>query len=149
MTYPALFVEYCASIETKRRLTSLRRSILYILWHTKKPLKAYEILNALLQNKQNSKPSTIYRVLDYFVALRLVHKIDSIQSYTLCHQPKERLPREILMVCNHCFGVHESYDQALIETIQNLAKKNLFQLGQDVIELKGLCQNCSLLCEHI
>ena len=143
MIYPASFVEYCEAIETERRLTSLRRSILFILWHTQKPLKAYEILQALLQDKQNAKPPTVYRVLDYFVALRLVHKIESIQSYTLCHQPKKRLPQEVLMVCNRCYGVHEAYDQALVETMQKLAQLNLFQLGQDVIELKGLCQNCN------
>ncbi len=143
MIYPGVFVEYCASIETKGRLTSLRKSILYILWQTKKPLKAYEIVNALLQNKQNSKPSTVYRVLDYFIALRLVHKIDSIQSYTLCQKHEARLPQEVLMICNRCNNVHESYDQSIIETIKKLAKMNFFQLGQEVIELKGVCQKCS------
>jgi Fur family zinc uptake transcriptional regulator len=143
MSYPPIFTEYCGSIEAVTRMTSLRRSILFILWHSQKPLKAYEILDALLENKQNSKPSTVYRVLDHFVTLRLVHKIESIQSYTLCHQPKERLPQEILMVCNRCNGVNEAYDQAFIDTIQKLAKENCFQLGQDVIELKGICCNCN------
>jgi len=140
MIYPTPFIDYCASIDS--RLTSLRKSILYILWHIDRPLKAYEILNELVQIKQNSQPPTVYRVLDYFVDCGVVHKIESIQSYTLCHDPKKHLPSEILMVCNRCHGVREVYDNDMITLIQKISRENFFALGQDVIELKGLCSPC-------
>ncbi|MDP1604107.1 MAG: transcriptional repressor [Legionella sp.] len=140
MIYPVPFNDYCASIES--RLTSLRKSILYILWHTEKPLKAYEILNALLQIKENSQPSTVYRVLDYFVNSGVVHKIESIQSYTLCREPRKHLPSEVLMVCSKCHHVRELYDTNMRALVQKLSCENFFHLGEDAIELKGLCATC-------
>ncbi|WP_176119746.1 MULTISPECIES: transcriptional repressor [Legionella] len=126
------------------RLTSLRKSILYILWGTTKPLKAYEILDRLLQSKQNAKPPTVYRVLDYFVECGVVHKIESIQSYTLCHEPEKHYSSEVLMVCNDCHQVNELYDQAMHDLVHKLSKENRFHLGQGAIELKGICHQCQL-----
>lgn len=140
MMYPAEFIDYCATIDY--RLTSLRKSILFILWQTEKPLKAYELLNELLLIKQNSKPPTIYRVLDYFVERGIVHKIESIQSYTLCREPKKQLPSEVLMVCNRCHCVREVYDKRMRALVQTLSRNSNFHLGQDAIELKGLCSIC-------
>ena len=116
---------------------------MFILWYVDKPLKAYEILNELLLIKQNSKPPTVYRVLDYLVDCGVVHKIESIQSYTLCHEPKKNLASEVLMVCNRCHGVREVYDNDMIALIHKLSQENLFIVGQDVIELKGLCFACN------
>lgn len=140
MIYPPSFIDYCATIDY--RLTSLRKSVLYILWHIKKPLKAYEILNKLLEIKENSKPPTVYRVLDYLLACGIVHKIESIQSYTLCHEPEKHLPSEVLMVCNHCHGVQEVYDKTMSDLVKKLAAENLFIPGQDTIELRGYCHGC-------
>lgn len=140
MNYPQDFLAYSASIDIK--LTSLRKSILYILWQENKPLKAYEILNELQQSKKNSQAPTVYRVLDYFVSAGLVHKIESIQAYTLCIEPKKHLASEILMVCSDCYQVREIHDQDLRNLVQALATRHCFSLAQDAIELKGSCQNC-------
>lgn len=140
MPYPHSFIDYCYSIGT--RLTSLRKAVLFILWQLEKPLKAYEILEALLQSKLNSQASTVYRVLDYLVEMGIVHKIESIQSYTLCNAPKKRLPSEVLMLCEQCRSVSEIYDKALTHKIQQWAEGHFFYLGKEVIELKGVCNNC-------
>lgn len=84
MAYPVAFLDFCATVAHKP--TSLRKNVLYILWRSDKPLKAYDILEQLLQFNANAKPPAVYRVLDYFVALGLVHKIESIQSYSLCQE---------------------------------------------------------------
>ena len=140
MNYPVPFLDYCDAIEI--RLTSLRKAVLYILWQMERPLKAYEVLDNLLQTKENAAPPTVYRVLDYFVAAGVVHKIESIQSYTLCREPKKILPQEILMVCNQCRRVQEIYDEKFGLLIQKLSQHHYFQLNQEAIELKGLCRDC-------
>src|ERR1700722_1222822 len=111
MTYPAAFLNYCATKELK--FTSLRRSVLFILWKAEKPLKAYELLDKLLEIMQNAKPPTVYRVLDYFVEVGVVHKGESIQSYTLCFEPEKHQASEVLMLCNACHQVNELYDKNL------------------------------------
>lgn len=143
MIYPASFLAYCASVNY--RLTSLRKRILFILWHVDKPLKAYEILEQLILIKNNSQPSTVYRVLDYFVSCGIVHKIESIQSYTLCCEPEKQLPSEILMVCNRCHQIQEIYDLQLHLLVKKISAEHNFYIGQDIIELKGFCGACQVL----
>ena len=140
MNYPAPFLQYCATLDLK--LTSLRKEVLHLLWCAKKPLKAYEILEGLLKTKSNSKPTTVYRTLLFFVASGAVHKIESIQSYTLCCEPEKHLPSEVLMVCNDCHQVIEVYDAAVRSLVAKLADDYHFRLRQDVIELKGTCKQC-------
>lgn len=141
MNYPSSFIDYC--IHLGLRFTSLRKNVLYLLWRQGKPLKAYEILEQLKGVQLNAKPTTIYRVLDYFVSCKLVHKIDSIQSYMLCHSPEQHFPMEVLMVCNHCHRAQESYEAELHDLIIRLAKKNHFHSDTNVIEVKGICEQCT------
>lgn len=143
MSYPTPFLDYCAGIKLK--LTSLRKTVLFILWTEDRPLKAYEILERLLQSKLNAQPPTVYRVLDYFVHSGLVHKIESIQSYTLCHEPDKQFPSEVLMVCNNCHQVQEVYDKTMHTLLKKLSEANHFHLGQAAIELKGFCEACRSL----
>lgn len=140
MIYPTAFLNYCTSIELK--LTSSRKSVLFILWNSQKPLKAYEILDNLLKINSNAKPPTIYRVLDYFVECGIVHKIESIQSYKLCHEPEKHHPSEILLLCNDCHQVNEFYDKTMRKLVEKLAQENYFHLGQEAIELRGVCEEC-------
>ncbi len=143
MNYPASFIDYCVSLKLK--LTSSRKEVLYILWQAQKPLKAYEILANLLTIKPHLKPPTIYRTLEYFVANGTVHKIESIQSFTLCGEPEKQLSSEALMVCNTCHHVIEIYEASLRDAVVKLAKAHQFKLHQDAIELKGICERCSKL----
>lgn len=147
MIYPAYFLNYCATMKLK--YTSLRKSVLFILWSIEKPLKAYEILDRLLKIKQNAKPSAVYRVLDYFVACGVVHKIESIQSYTLCSEPEKHHSSELLMVCNDCHQVSELYDVNLGALVQKLSQENQFHLGKGAIELRGSCEKCYPSTDHI
>ena len=140
MNYPVLFTQYCSTLELK--LTSLRKEVLYILWCAKKPLKAYEILDDFLKTKSNSTPPTVYRALLFFLTSGIVHKIESIQSYTLCCEPEKHLPSELLMVCNHCHQVIEIYDASVRALFTTLTDRHQFELKQDAIELKGTCHQC-------
>lgn len=140
MNYPRPFIEYYNTLD--RKLTSLRRDVLYILWCEQKPLKAYEILDILLKTKPNATPPTVYRALTFFVASNIVHKIESIQSYTLCCEPDKHWSSEVLMVCNICHQVIEVYDAEVRTLVANITTKHSFRLNPDAIELKGLCQSC-------
>jgi Fur family zinc uptake transcriptional regulator len=140
MGYPPLFIEYFKQLPTT--LTSLRKAVLFSLWSAEKPLKAYDILDRLVKITPNITAATVYRTLDFFMSTGLLHKIESIQSYTLCSAPEKHLPSELLMVCEACQQVTEVYDADLRELLTQLALNSSFRLSQHVIELKGLCQRC-------
>jgi Fur family zinc uptake transcriptional regulator len=141
MSYPQAFITYCATLDLK--LTSLRKEILFILWHShKKPLKAYEILEKLLKTKLNATPPNVYRTLDFFTNNGIIHKIESIQSYTVCSEPIKNFFTEVLMVCNLCHNVIEIYDNTIHDLFKKISNKNLFCLTNNAIEVKGTCNNC-------
>jgi Fur family transcriptional regulator, zinc uptake regulator len=141
MKYPEAFLQFCAKLSLT--LTSLRREVLFILWQAKKPVKAYELLAELVKTNSQSKPPSIYRALNYFADKGIVHKIESIQSYTLCCEPQKQLVSEVLMVCDTCHHVIEIHDPDLQHLVSKLSKENFFSLHDDIIELKGLCANCT------
>ncbi|WP_133130998.1 transcriptional repressor [Legionella yabuuchiae] len=134
------FAQFSSTLGLK--LTSLRREVLFILWQAEKPMKAYDVLEQLLKSKPNAKPPSIYRALDFFLSQGVVHKIESIQSYTLCCEPDKQLVSEVLMVCDHCRQVTEMHDPTLQALVLTLTEAHAFKLRQDVIELKGLCKQC-------
>ena len=138
------FDQYIENLELK--ISSLRKEVLYILWSAERPLKAYEILAILLEKKPNATPPTVYRSLSFFLTLGIAHKIESIQSYTLCCEPTKNFALEVLMVCHTCHNVVEIYDDVLRHLISNLAKKKSFQLHNHAIELQGMCGVCQERC---
>lgn len=140
MSYPKEYLAFCSTIAST--LTSLRKSVLFSLWKAQRPLKAYEILEILSKENAGIQPASVYRALDFFLKAGAVHKIESIQSFTLCTEPEKQHPSELLMVCNHCHRVQEVYDKSIRNTIMSLAAENGFELGKESIELKGCCQDC-------
>lgn len=142
MNYPSAFIQFCDALII--RLTSIRKAILFILWSAQGPLKAYEILEELIKINPNARPPTVYRSLLFFLEGGMVHKIESIQSFTLCIEPQKHLSLEILMVCHLCHRVCDIHDDTIGILMNQLAARYDFVLNQGTIELKGSCKDCSL-----
>lgn len=144
MGYPSAFVMYAKhlSLSMAMTMTSLRKAVLFVLWNTDKPLKAYDILERLADDQPNATATALYRALGFFVTAGVVHKIDSIQSYALCGKEEAHTCSELFMVCSTCHEVHEVHDVAVREVMQQLALAHDFYVSDDPIELRGLCANC-------
>ena len=140
MGYPPAFVMYCKRLSLT--MTSLRKAVLFALWDTDKPLKAYDILERLSESQPNATATALYRALGFFVAAGVVHKIDSIQSYALCGKEEAHVCSELFMVCSECNQVHEIQDRLVRKAVQQLALENNFYVSDDPIELRGLCASC-------
>ncbi len=141
MHYSSEFLSYCKGIPLT--LTSLRKAVLHVLWQAKKPLKAYDILECLIEALPNVTAAAIYRTLSFFITAGFVHKIDSIQSYALCGEPDTKACSEVLMVCATCHTVREMQDAMVREAVVRLARLDAFELGHDPIELRGVCGACA------
>ena len=141
MHYSSEFLIYCKGFSLT--LTSLRKAVLHALWQTKKPLKAYDILDCLKDEQPNATAATIYRALSFFLTAGVVHKLDSIQSYALCGEPETSVCSEVLMVCSSCHDVREVQGQVVRDAAVNLASLDAFELNHTPIELRGLCGSCS------
>src|SRR5699024_7737219 len=67
-----------------RRLTPMRRRVLELVWNSHKPVKAYDLLEAIRSNRNNAAPITVYRALDFLQEAGLVHRIESLNAFVGC-----------------------------------------------------------------
>lgn len=132
--------------EKNIQLTALRRDVFAILFEHAKPMGAYEILNQLKKIKPNAEPPTVYRALNYLVTSKLVHRIESQNTYLCCSkqsQPKHE-HQTILLFCQQCQHGFEYEDQSIFQALKEFTQKNNIAMHNVVIELKGECEQCHL-----
>lgn len=135
----ALAEEYCR--ERGEKLTPIRRKVLELLLNSGRATKAYSLLDEMRQIHPGSAPPTVYRALDFLLTAGLVHRIESINAFTVCHDLTQ-CQHGILVVCQQCGNVTELHQpklrQALVVQIEDAG----YRLASDEIELKGLCSAC-------
>ncbi|MFT4067223.1 Fur family transcriptional regulator [Paraburkholderia sp.] len=131
--------EYCR--ERGEKLTPIRRKVLELLLNSGRATKAYSLLDEMRQIHPGSAPPTVYRALDFLLSAGLVHRIESINAFTVCHDLTQ-CQHGILVVCQQCGSVTELHQpklrQALVAQIEDAG----YRLASDEIELKGLCAAC-------
>jgi Fur family transcriptional regulator, zinc uptake regulator len=131
--------EYCR--ERGEKLTPIRRKVLELLLNSGRATKAYSLLDEMRQIHPGSAPPTVYRALDFLLSAGLVHRIESINAFTVCHDLTQ-CQHGILVVCQQCGSVTELHQpklrQALVAQIEDAG----YRLASDEIELKGLCSAC-------
>lgn len=136
------FVEKrCA--ETGRRLTPARLAVYAELVLSGGPISAYELI-ALQEERTGRKiaPLTVYRQLDFLIQVGLVHKLESINRFVPCGHPDQANECHHLL-CSSCGNVEELESQDLERVLQDMAQKHGFRPTKAVVELAGLCGDCS------
>jgi Fur family zinc uptake transcriptional regulator len=135
----ALAEEYCR--ERGEKLTPIRRKVLELLLTSGRATKAYSLLDDMRQIHPGSAPPTVYRALDFLLSAGLVHKIESINAFAVCHDLTQ-CQHGILVVCQQCGNVTELHQPALREALVAEIENAGYRLAGDGIELKGLCSAC-------
>ncbi|ACC72509.1 Fur family transcriptional regulator [Paraburkholderia phymatum] len=135
----ALAEEYCR--ERGEKLTPIRRKVLELLLTSGRATKAYSLLDDMRQIHPGSAPPTVYRALDFLLSAGLVHKIESINAFAVCHDLTQ-CQHGILVVCQQCGNVTELHQPALREALVAQIENAGYRLAGDGIELKGLCSAC-------
>ena len=126
-------------LDSGRSATPQRMSIIDALYSSGKNLSAYELLDFLNDKGQLFNISTIYRVLDFWIEMGVVHKIDSSNTYLICND-KHTNHFHLLLQCSICKSVEES---CKVSAQLSLPNSNEFSIkdGQ-VVEIHGICKNC-------
>ena len=126
-------------LDSGRSATPQRMTIIDALDSSGKNLSAYELLDLLNDKGQLFNISTIYRVLNFWIEMGIVHKIDSSNTYLICND-KHTNHFHVLLQCSNCKSVEESCQ---ISTQFSSPESSKFSIkdGQ-VIEFLGLCNNC-------
>lgn len=130
---------YCQ--EKGARLTPLRERVYEILLNQDSAIGAYDLLDKLRKTEDNAKPPTVYRALDFFLELGLVHKVESTNSFMACHHFASSHPVQFL-ICDTCGDVQEIQSAGVKETLEAQAEQNAFVILRQTIEAHGVCQKC-------
>lgn len=128
--------------ERTKRLTPLRQRVLELVWHSHEPVGAYALLDRMRAERGRIAPPTVYRALDFLVAMGLVHRIESLNAFVGCAHP-EHGHKAYFMICSHCGSAAEIEDGALPRIIALVADKAGFRLRSETVELSGTCASCT------
>ena len=124
----------------KTKLTKNQALVLKALSNASQPLGAYAILDKLRSHGFKA-PLTVYRALEQLAGLGLVHKIESLNSWTTCCGEHQANP-PVFEICNDCGNVTEQFDGELVKSLNSMSERSGFIPDRSIIEIHGRCDDC-------
>ena len=128
------------TLRSKQMLTKNQSLVLEALRKAKHPVGAYELLDQLREHGLKA-PLQIYRTLDQLIELKIVHRLESLNAWTLCCDA-EHDSTPVFAICNDCGIVKEYFDETLSSNIANISKQSGFVADRSIIEIHGRCDQC-------
>ncbi len=136
--------EVCALAGVK--LTDKRKNVLIVLLASSTPLSAYEIVEKYKAQFNESLPvMSVYRMLDFLVQEKLVHKLETASQYMSCahitcdHQ--HETPQ--FLICDCCGSVKEiGIKKHIMAELEGSIQSTGFALAHQQLELHGVCKHC-------
>lgn len=125
--------------ETGARLTEPRRRVLEIIAGTPQPIGAYDIIDAM---PKGTKPPTVYRALEFWMEEGFVHRISSLNVYTICHAGHRHDGAQFL-ICRQCGTITEMHICDMPDAFKAVAQKQGFAVEGWFLEMHGLCSKCT------
>ena len=139
-----------ACAERGLRLTPIRSRVLELIAQAGKPIKAYDLLERVRENKSAEgrgvgadAPPTVYRALDFLMANGFVHKLESVNAFVACHHPNSAQHSVPFLICDRCHSAVELEDLEVVSQLDARAKALGFQPQAQTLEVHGLCARCA------
>ena len=77
-----------------------------------KPISAYDINSVIKSRGKNLNISSVYRVIEFWVKLKVIHKISLLNKYMLCDNTDEK-HTHITNICTSCLSVIETCNESM------------------------------------
>ena len=126
--------------QSGHQLTPQRQIIIDEFIKKDSGLSAYELLEIINLNDKSLNISTIYRILEFWVKLGVLHKVESNSTYVLCNDEHEN-HNHVLLLCTECNKINESC--SISREFLSKSFPNFHIKSNQVIELKGICSDCT------
>ncbi|MEN7341484.1 MAG: Fur family transcriptional regulator [Pseudomonadota bacterium] len=123
------------------RLTALRKRVLELVWGSHKPVGAYDVLDALSSDGKKAAPPTVYRALEFLMEAGLVHRLDSLNAFIGCPDPRHPHSAQFL-ICRTCQSVIELDASNIDAAISAAANAEGFSAEEQMLEVQGVCREC-------
>ncbi len=108
---------------------------------SEQPVRAYDLLAKLDATVGAKTPATIYRVLDFLMAHKYVHKIESLNAFVVCLDVDHPHDGQFI-ICTNCDNVMEIRDAKATQALRRHVESQGFQVREQIIEVRGLCAGC-------
>lgn len=123
------------------QLTTIRQQILTLIWANHQAVKAYDLLDQLKPLKNEAKPATVYRALDFLIEQGLIHRIESLNAFIGCTDPACQ-HEQLLLICKQCHEVEERHGVQVMAALQKELNNAGFSAHSKAVEIHGFCKNC-------
>lgn len=123
------------------KLTELRRHVLALVLGYPGVVKAYQVLADLQHARGNTAPPTVYRALDYLAQYGMLHRVDALNGYIVCHH-FECDHQALILACETCGGVSELHAAAAFQSLFAASASIGFAPSAQSLVLAGRCSEC-------
>ena len=123
------------------RLTPVRRRVFELILRADQPSGAYALLAQLQRGRGRLGPPTVYRALDFLLAHKLIHKIETSSAFIACGDIEHPHDSQF-MICDDCGATEEIRDEEIVRSLRRLGEGRGFAVERPVIEARGLCPAC-------
>ena len=123
--------------------TGMRAEVFGALAAQDRPVSAYDIAE-YVSNARGKRvaANSVYRILDLFVATNLTRRVESANAYIANPHPGCRHDC-IFLICDTCGRTVHIDDDRLTGALVEAAHKAGFADIRPVVELRGICADCS------
>ncbi len=129
--------------QRKVRMTPQRHEVLRLMAQQQSAISAYDLLDLLRASKPQAKPPTVYRALDFLLEQGFIHRVESTNSFLVCHHFAEPAHTSVMLICNRCGNITEQHAEGVQEMLKTLAGKMGFIPDSSIIEAHGCCAKCT------
>jgi Fur family ferric uptake transcriptional regulator len=128
---------------SRYKLTPQRQSILQVLEdHGDSHLSAEEIYELLREESAEIGLATVYRTLDLFLELNILHKVDFDDGRSRYELAPAKCHRHHHLVCLTCGQVIEVKEDLLNQLEETIEQENGFLVLDHAVKFYGYCRQC-------
>ena len=123
--------------------TDMRADVFGVLASCERPTSAYELAEMVSASRgRRVAPNSVYRILDLFVRTNLARRVESANAYIATSHPACHHDC-IFLICESCGETKHIDDDRLTGSLVAAANKAGFADIKPVVEVRGLCADCS------
>ena len=89
----------------------------------------------------NAAPPTVYRALDFFVDIGVLHRAESLNGFVFCNHFDEQ-HTSVILNCTHCGKTEELAAQEPVDILLAFCRERGFEVQEGPLVLSGECRDC-------
>jgi len=131
--------------ENNLRITKSRLAVIQCLENAVVPLSPKSIYESLLQDYHiKIDQVSVYRILEAFLHLKLIHQVFPSGDYLSCHTRCEMNPNHIILNCIKCNKVTEVHldVQTISNILASVKERFSFEPINHMFQIDGTCKQC-------